>query len=236
MFLQSSALTQSKISEAAATSWPWGYPNSSMLSSSKVEGLHWLCWMCWLHSLSDLPWHFGNPAMSQHIWSLQGSSSPCPQSGYSVNAHSCLFLLSFDQCHHDGHGTTVVGHKVVCCPHLQASSLLQVKPGVWDYVFLCETLHNVNTSFCKWRCAQQLAKAPSSPVGYEPASVAGGQHGRNGIHLGCSAKCNIQCLQGHIGTKLGRNTRLCDTNYASLIIRLLCKPLMHGEFQSRPWK
>lgn len=44
--------------------------------------------------------------------------------------------------------TIVVGHKILCCPSLEASSLLQVKP-VWDYElrssFLCETLYNVNT-------------------------------------------------------------------------------------------
>lgn len=45
---------------------------------------------------------------------------------------------------------TIVGvHKIFCCPPLEASSLVQVKPMVWDYElrssFHWETLHNVNS-------------------------------------------------------------------------------------------
>lgn len=220
MLSQLSTLTWSKISEAAAISWLWSCPNSSILSSSKVVGLHWLCWLCWLHSLSDLSWHFGDPAMSQHIWSLQGSAgSAAPHlsvlrvdilSVPTAASSSCPLISVIMMAM----VTTVLGHKGVCCPPLKASSLLLVKPVVWDYElrpsFLYETLQDVNTYFCKWWCAQQLAKAPSFPVLYEPVCAAGGQHGKNGIQLRCSAKCNIQSLHGHIGTKLRRNTRLCD--------------------------
>lgn len=86
-------------------------PNSSILFFSKVEGLHWLCWLCWLRSpvwFAVAFWescHVTAHMVPARLHRQCSSSSPRPQCGYSVSAHSCLFHLPFDQCHHYGHGS-----------------------------------------------------------------------------------------------------------------------------------
>lgn len=111
MFLQLSALTQSKISEAAAISWPGSYPNYSILSSSKVEGRLALALLVvltaqpvWFALAFLESCHVAAHTVPARLHGQCSSSSPCPQSGYSVSAHSWLFPLSFVLCHHDGHG------------------------------------------------------------------------------------------------------------------------------------
>lgn len=94
--------------------------------------------------------------MSQHIWSLQGSTGsaaphlPVLRVDFSEASPTCP-LISVTMM---AMVTIVVGHKGVSCPPLKASSLLLVKPVVWDYElghsFLYETLQDVNTQFCKW--------------------------------------------------------------------------------------
>jgi len=63
------------------------------------------------------------------------SSSPYPQSGYSVTAHSCLFHWSFDQCHHDGHDFHCNWPQSRLLPHFKGLQSLSGQPS---YLVLCD--------------------------------------------------------------------------------------------------
>lgn len=110
MFLQLSALTQSK--------WQWGSCNILVLGLPKPQ--HPFIFQSGRLALAPPVALTAQPVwfalafweschVAAHIVParLHGQCSslfPRPQSGSSVSAQSCLFHLSFDQCHHDGHG------------------------------------------------------------------------------------------------------------------------------------